>query len=162
MKHLVLCLAAIATVMSANAQGIEINGVVWAERNVGATVNEDTGIYFSWDEAQTAYPDGWRLPSEKELESLIASNNRYSKFRRTRGRYFGEGDKTIFMPSAGYCLKIGTKWSDKPNAKKNGYYWSSTARDDSKGINLYFDSAYTGVTNGFNRSLGLSVRCVRK
>lgn len=146
----------------ANAQGVEINGVVWAQRNVGATADEDAGTYFSWEKAQTACPGGWRLPSERELETLAASNNRYAKYRHTDGRWFGEGEKTIFMPGAGYYIKIGPKWADKPNAEMNGYYWSSSTRSDSMGINLYFDSTYAGISNGLSCDLGLPVRCVRK
>ncbi len=150
----------IVAAIAVNARGVEIEGVVWAERNVGANSVEETGDIFSWEEARTACPEGWRLPTRKELESLVASGGRYAKVRRAGGRWFGEGDNVIFLPGAGYRLKTGPGWSEKPSGRNNGYYWSSTAEGDEHGVNLYFDRAHAGMTNGWDRDLGMSVRCV--
>lgn len=43
------------------------------ERNISPAVGTIFGRYYTWTEAQTACPEGWRLPTEKEWVDLAAS-----------------------------------------------------------------------------------------
>lgn len=56
-------------------QGVNINGVIWATKNVGATAPQQWGNYYTWDEACKVCPTGWRLPTEAELKSLISTGS---------------------------------------------------------------------------------------
>ena len=56
-------------------RGVVINGVRWATSNVEmpgtfARNPESAGGLFTWEEAQNACPQGWRLPTADELRSL--------------------------------------------------------------------------------------------
>jgi len=54
-----------------NIDGININGVIWATKNVGAFDASDYGNYYYWEKAQNVCPSGWRLPTEEEFLALI-------------------------------------------------------------------------------------------
>ena len=59
--------------------GVKINGVFWAPCNVGAkgtfvSSPEEYGNYYTWHEAQLVCPQGWRLPTQGELLSLLDPN----------------------------------------------------------------------------------------
>jgi len=78
-------------------EGVVINGVKWATRNVGSTgtfvtTTEDYGNYYTWEQAKTACPKGWRLPTDTELELLI----NYGNTCKTNGMEFGSAPKQFF------------------------------------------------------------------
>ena len=85
-------------------ESVVINGVKWATRNVGADKPEDYGIYPKWWETGSicSCPDGWRLPTEEEIEKLINSGSQWTTVNGVKGRKFGSGKNTIFLPAAGY------------------------------------------------------------
>lgn len=49
---------------------VEISGLKWATKNVGATEDNPYGNFYSYEQALSACPDGWRLPTSDELEQL--------------------------------------------------------------------------------------------
>ena len=51
-----------------SGEGVLINGTVWAKNNVGVIGEKRE---FTYTEAQNACPQGWRLPTEQEVEDLI-------------------------------------------------------------------------------------------
>ncbi|MCL2328385.1 MAG: Ig-like domain-containing protein [Bacteroidetes bacterium] len=86
-------------------ESVVINGVTWATRNVAssgtfAATPESYGIYYSY-QAQNVCPSGYRLPTKSELESLINSGSTWTNRNGTKGRIFGNGSNTIFLPAAG-------------------------------------------------------------
>ncbi len=194
MKVLHILLAALATVAMAAAptacikdgdcpepqpempdkagESVPINGVEWATTNVGvagafAETPEDFGGLFTFDEAQTACPDGWRLPTKEELLRLCDRDVTASEWTGragVNGRLFGMPDDpahTVFLPAAGY--------RDTGGAMKyhgsSGRYWSSTTSDDpfypDAAWNLYFSDVNAGdVYNYDDRQRMCTVRCV--
>ena len=52
--------------------GVVIDGLTWALHNVGALYPEECGNTYTWNQAQSACPEGWRVPTRDELKSLSA------------------------------------------------------------------------------------------
>ena len=139
------------------------HGLIWATRNVGEPGKfvgkpEDYGGYFTQEEAQTACPDGWRLPTVPEFSS-IASDDKWATQNGITGTLFGNADNYhkgfIFLPAAG-------RRSARESATErgtDGWYWSSTGL---YAYRLHFDSdnASLGSSNDFGYSI--SVRCVKE
>jgi len=141
-------------------EGRIINGVKWATRNVGTTAGtfadkpEDYGGLYTWEEAKTACPKGWRLPTERELQSLVGAGSNWTTQNGVSGREFGNGK--LFLPAAGYRSYSDGTLSNQGN---NGYYWSSTPIGSECARSLYFLSGNASAYY-FYRSYGFSVRCV--
>lgn len=128
------------------------SGTLWANFNVGATAPEEYGNYYAWGEIETKstysdpsamcgitiddisgnatydvaaakWGDGWRMPTEDELEELI--NQCEWGPETVNGvngyKFVGPNGNSIFLPAAGY--KIDTR-----TAREGEYvsYWSST------------------------------------
>jgi uncharacterized protein (TIGR02145 family) len=138
-------------------EGVVIDGVRWATRNVGRSGtftrnSENFGGYFTWYEAKNACPHGWRLPTREELESLRAAGEGLAVVNGVNGRAFGIAPNQIFLPAAGLgntnCALIGM-----------GYYWSSSASDAPLGWSLQFGSGGSSVWYN-SRAFRSSVRCV--
>ena len=62
----------------------EVDGTMWMTQNLGwrgagapfynsEIMAEVLGQYYTWDDARTACPEGWRLPSEEEVKSFATS-----------------------------------------------------------------------------------------
>ena len=164
---------AFSNLQNANAQnvleGVEINGVTWATTNVGATAPGDYGNLFSWQEAQTACPKGWRLPTMKELEMFENYNwvkeevidarvpSVWANSDGKNGRCFTDKvtKNSIFLPAAGYINTNGMPY----NTGIYGFYWSSTehGRYNANFLCFYHGNAYLYLNL---KDSGHSVRCV--
>ena len=141
--------------------GVVINGVRWATRNVDAPGTfaknpESAGNHFTWYRAQNACPQGWRVPTREELQSLSNTDSEWTTKNGINGRLFGITPNQIFLPAAG--------WRNNGNgAPFNigvwGYYWSSTQSNTANAMDLPI-----GIRSNFvgssNRANGYSVRCV--
>jgi len=186
MKKVNLFLIALLATALLNAQnGVNINGVVWAETNVGEkgtfVANPvDFGNYYTWQEALTACPKGWRLPTANEIQSLFVKDKEnfgWEKLNSIECFYVSDvatGNK-IFLPVAG---RIDPFDADKLNEFVTGDYWSSTEfGDHESSANLdegREDNAhdlYLLIWEDGNREFGLgggykgygsSVRCVKE
>lgn len=178
------------------------SGLKWAKTNLGATNEEDAGLYYAWgettgyadanarnaalggtdgfgetnytnggasgisanlaasqDAANAAYGGNWRMPTQAELEELIANTNyEWTTINGVAGRKFtnkNDSTKYIFIPASGRYG--GTSLISN---RSNGYYWSSTHSDSPYAYNLYFDSS--NVSTGANsRRNGMTVRAVQ-
>jgi uncharacterized protein (TIGR02145 family) len=152
----------LATIPSQSDDGVTINGVTWATRNVGEKgqfVNnpEDYGNYYTFDEAKTACPTGWRVPTAQEFELLASTKSKWTKQNGVTGRRFGSGTNTIFLPAASWRYN-----SNKVlDADDSGEYWSSTAYNDISGYHLSLLRLTAILSFNFNRANGFSVRCVK-
>jgi uncharacterized protein (TIGR02145 family) len=149
---------------STDTQGMLINGITWATRNVGEKGQfvdnpEDFGLFYSFTGAKTACPSGWRTPTAQELNLLAGTNSEWTTLNGVSGRLFGSGANTIFLPAAGY--------RDYHNGSLNfqgtsGYYWSSTEHNNTSGYKLHFTiSTVLSYDSYSSTGNGLSVRCVR-
>ena len=162
--------------------------VLWATSNVGASSPSDYGDYYAWGETKTksSYTDGnsktynvvmpdisgepkydaatanwgegWRMPTDEELEELV--DKCYWQWTAQGGhtgyKVTGPNGNSIFLPAAGW--RYGTSLD---GAGGNGICWSSTP-NGSNTLNacyLYFNVGGHGVDWG-HRSGGQSVRPV--
>ena len=139
-------------------KGININGVIWATRNVGepkafANTPQDYGNYYTWNEACNVCPDGWRLPTQNEYLSLMGTERQLS----ANGALLG--DKQLFFPFPGYISHIG-------NLNKNGtsgYYWTNKEDKDRPTLALAVGVWEKGADAGdswYDKIIKFSVRCV--
>lgn len=158
------------------------SGLTWFRNNLAWTgsgrayMNTDVtsyvlGRYYTWEEAMTACPDGWRLPTLDEINTVFGADagalmvnaylndNRMWEFWpqvdiRDDGRY-------AFIPS-GYANSVRNTF--------HGLYeyagiWTSDTDPADAGMAYFFylnvndPEAHTGT--GDKASLALSVRCVR-
>ena len=142
--------------------GVNIDGVIWAPVNVGASSNTDYGDYFVWYDAHHACPEGWRMPSISELQKL-GKNSTFAIVDGVNGRWLsGSSVSTnpkyaIFMPSAG----------DKNGNIQHGYcgaYWSMNSKSNARG-SVYFmeftQAESPKISSYIYTSQPLPVRCVR-
>ena len=160
--------------------GVTINGVRWATRNVGpsgtfAHAPESMGNRFQWNRGDTDWtqgwygmhaaewekendpcPQGWRVPTITELQSLENAGSQWVNVNGVYGRLFGTAPNQLFLPAAGRRFHSS---GARDNVGTVGFYWSSTTYSATSGWHLRFSS---NTSNLFSYALrnGLSVRCV--
>jgi len=170
---------------STSDKGVVINGVKWATRNVAApgtfaTTPEDVGRFYQWNRKKAwattrdvahwddtypegteweatndPSPDGWRVPTLAEINTLFSVKVR-CEWTTRNGKYgikFTDKDtgNTLFLPVTGYrnSFNYGSLV-----ASASGYYWSSTANGG---------YAYSlGFSNNYGFSAGSRDRNYRK
>ena len=160
---LALLLTASITFSSYNTGGadsVDINGVRWATHNVDTpgtfTRNvTDAGGFFTFEEAQNACPQGWRLPTCEELQSLVDAGSEWTTKNGVNGRLFGSGSNQLFLPAAGLRNTDGAL----DHVGGWGYYWGSAVWNANVGKDLWFSRGSSTVC-AFSRAYGFSVRCV--
>ena len=143
------------TVGSNAYKTFEYSGVTWMVTNskegtpsAKSYSNDNVrvnGYYYTWAQAATACPTGWRLPAQTEWNSLATwvNNNKTSE-----GAKFWVTDAGSAF--AGYCNGSWNNWGS------SGYWWGAAS-----GLDGY---AYTGgmyVATGVDPSHWFSVRCVK-
>jgi len=175
-------------------ESVEINGVVWATRNVDmpgtfAEKPESSGMFYqwgrniawstdadavvsdwdsnfytgdTWTRANDPCPQGWRVPTRDEIQTLRDADNvtvsELTTVNGVHGRTFTDRatNNTIFLPVVGFRNHTdGALWSG------SGDYWSSTLSpfSDTTALCLGFNSSVVLVSVN-NRASGLSIRCV--
>lgn len=167
-----------------------VNGLDWLRHNLawtGAGVpawNCDamTGIfgrYYTWEEAQTACPEGWRLPTDAELTALQDGAAPGEDIKGLAGRLMGDiyfnGDRLweywrevkitdAFLFSAipaGYA-NVGGGAADFRGQYTYAAFWTAD-EEDGEGICRYIfhskDIVYRGKMS--KTDFAASVRCVR-
>jgi uncharacterized protein (TIGR02145 family) len=137
------------------------------------------GRLYSWAEARSVCPDGWRLPTKEDFESLVAAQSsslsRAGAALKSRDGWFKKGngsDEFGFnaLP-AGYRGAI-LKADDGAvtGGKFDGiggyaYFWSATEDAENPESNAYYlflsFSSDAASLNAFAKEDYRSVRCVR-
>ncbi|MDE7355766.1 MAG: fibrobacter succinogenes major paralogous domain-containing protein [Rikenellaceae bacterium] len=106
-------------------------------------------------------PDGYRLPTKDEFQSLKNSStvSRGGGWSSSDYGYikFTSGSNSVEFPAVGWRDTDGSLTS---GVGALGNYWSSVAYDSGYAYYLYFGSSSLYVGNG-NKRGGFSVRCVR-
>jgi uncharacterized protein (TIGR02145 family) len=171
-------------------EGVVINGVRWATRNVDApgtfTENpQDAGMFYQWNRRKgwnatdkevegwdssiptgtewyaenDPCPQGWRVPTREELQSLHNAVHIWTtNWNDTgiNGHLFGTAPHLLFLPIAG--LRNDTAGTF--HFGNWGFYWSSTqAHVTSWAWHLQISSGNTNV-GILSRANGFSIRCV--
>lgn len=140
---------------------VEVDGLKWATKNVGATEDNPYGNLYNFFQALEACPDGWRLPTGDELEQLSRFHSTMINYGGMNGMWFSgstpykEGVDAVFLPMAGYYFDgIEQLGSD-------GYYLSSTAKDyyGYTVMSFFVGGACMGVYD--NTDVAYSVRCLK-
>lgn len=122
-------------------------------------------------------PDGWRVPTESELSSLLGGNTTPALVKGQHGNVQLDGfylngtssassssDPVVFLPAAGRRDGVDATFG---NSDTEGRYWSSTASYDESvsvktmALNLKLNADYSHMSNN-RRANGYSVRCVSK
>lgn len=78
----------------------EIDGIKWSNHNLGSTCSNLPGNDYSFAEAQTACPDGWRLPTGSEFNSLRGNYSSIVVVNGCKGRWFS-GSALLYPLSIG-------------------------------------------------------------
>lgn len=133
------------------------------------------GRLYSWAEARSVCPDGWRLPTKGDFEALVVATS-------------GEAAQSSLQSRAGAALKASDGWFKKGNGsdalgfralpagyrsadgKFDGiggyaYFWSATEDAENPESNAYYlflsFSSDAASLNAFAKEDFRSVRCVR-
>jgi len=111
-------------------------------------------------------PEGWRVPTVSEFNSLNAKGHTWvtdkSYDGKSSGTYsgamFGTGDNQIFLPGNGYRAYNGNRVSDNICN-----YWSNEPSQSypNYGKYLMISNSDTQIGNQDRRAMGYSVRCVQ-
>ena len=171
-------------------EGVVINGIRWATRNVDAPGTfapypESPGMFFQWNrkkgwnetsdftnwdssmpEGTEWYkendpcPEGWRIPTHAEIESLVNTNSSWTELEGVNGRLFGSGNNILFLPATGLREhNCGVLRLDLVGSQ--GYYWSSAQQRSQSGVSLVFCNRWVSLFTLW-RVNGRSIRCVAK
>lgn len=129
-----------------------VYGNMWVDSNGEKTENDPC-------------PDGWRVPTSSELESLKANSSSWTTDSKGQKGFYFSGEYTyipgapkVFLPAAGYRQSSGS--AGYRNIEGN--YWSSNAFYYEDSYYLVFSSNYYIGINNYYNSLGASVRCVQE
>jgi uncharacterized protein (TIGR02145 family) len=153
---LLLVLIAIFADRNAFSDEIQIDKIIWQKMNVGATDAYQIGTVFTYSEALSACPEGYRLPTRFEFESLAKNRSKPTNYYGATGRWFSgktpydEAKNKIFLPRTFYNSKFDS-----------GYYWSSTKLDQNLAYCLSFNAANVSIAHSKQQNK-MPVRCVKK
>ena len=127
------------------------------------------------DPVKTSYdpcPEGWRVPTESEMDHLVENYSDIVSYSGKRGKWFSGTTAystdvaRIFLPAAGGMADDGFQAKTRGAM---GCYWTSGVRgpnrynDYSTSCAMSFSQSSTGAgVSIYERALGLSVRCVQR
>ena len=129
------------------------SGTKWATCNVGATIPEEYGNYYAWDESSTKWGGSWRMPTKEEMEELMQNCIwKWTTQNNADGyKVIGSNGNSIFLPA--------TK-----NGNERGHYWTSSpvpftvGGDNYDAYHLEIESNNRGVYSNGVRYYGFTVR----
>lgn len=136
------------------------------------------GRYYTWDEAVSICPDGWRLPTSAELDALVEDfggvkdimSDVYFNGDRPKDkmwRYWPkvgtitDGSKLSLFPT-GYAVKAGDRYNFYDLQVKS-VLWTSDNDGNGKAVARYIHEDQNILYSGLfdQSSFAASVRCVR-
>ena len=119
-EHTAACTVMVVDIPD-SPDGVVINGVRWATRNLGAATATCMGGRRTW--SNSVCPEGWRLPSQDEFTLLLASGVQWIHINGRYGRLYGTAPYQIFLPAGG-------RWDGRRVVDDNirGYYWTNRDR----------------------------------
>lgn len=127
------------------------------------------GYLYNWSAAESACPEGWRLPTNsdwKDLRSSISGDNVGSQMA-TREDLWNNGtlERTSSFGKSGFnVLPAGSFDGSYGNFGSFAYFWTANEYEYFNG-NAYYQYIYynyNGIAKNYSSKLdGFSVRCVR-
>lgn len=126
------------------------------------------GRLYSWEEALTACPDGWHLPTKEEMETLVLT---LGGMDLAGGHLKDYESSTWFSPNTGAnnesgfgALPAGRRY-DHGLFTGRGYYaqfYSSTEHNSAEAFNLMLGYDYEiAFIYNYKKKYAISVRCIR-
>lgn len=124
------------------------------------------GKFYGYEDALNACPEGWRLPTKEELDTLVyigaPYKSTYNLVSAENPKYKGNNASGFSFVTAGYQV-----WNGNFNTEmESGYIWSGTQYNDSVAyiLDIYHgngigDTAYVAKQR-FNSAVKINVRCV--
>lgn len=133
------------------------------------------GRLYNWEDAKTACPDGWRLPSKEDFKDLISNvEDENAEFlKTTTGWAYHNGNNELGFKAlpAGNCYScnIREKYKNYNGLGEKTLFWSSTDVNWLRANSLFLtDSKYRyhsykkAIIDGTDKDHFISVRCVKK
>ena len=109
-------------------------------------------------------PDGWRVPTNNELNLLVSNYSTWTTNQSKNGRYFSgeytylDGVSSVFLPAAG---RRGYNNGTNYERGNSGCYWSGSKTTSTIPNSLYFSNSFVSSNGSGYRATGSSVRCVQ-
>lgn len=122
------------------------DGNTWMNYNVGASDSNLQGTMFTYDEAMNACPDGYRLPTGKELNNSLALSLKQGYYKGVRGFWGASG---IFLPESFGWNSIFKVWTFESYDGNSRY------------ARAFLVSEYGDNTIDENRTEKYPVRCIK-
>ena len=166
---------------------VKIGGLTWMAENLnfetsGSFCTEDDsrnckrlGRLYSWAEAKTVCPEGWRLPTKEDFESLVVvtsgkaaqfpSHSRAGAALKSRDGWFKKGNGSDALGFR--ALPAGYRGADGKFDGIGGYayFWSATEDAENRESNAFYlflsFSSDAASINAFAKEDYRSVRCVK-
>ena len=127
------------------------------------------GRLYSWTEAKSVCPDGWRLPTKGDFEALVAaqspSHSRAGAALKSSDGWFKKGNGSDALGFR--ALPAGYRGADGKFDGIGGYayFWSATEDAENRESNAFYlflsFSSDAASINAFAKEDYRSVRCVR-
>lgn len=124
--------------------------------DIDGSACKDYGRLYTWHDANSACPPGWRLPGNADWDSLIAWT----------GGELKAGYTLAFSDSLGFSIKFG--FPPNINGRYSGAdvqasFWSADTYNDATAWVYYFLKEKLPLTfsNYFSKNYGMMCRCVQ-
>jgi len=173
---------------------VQVGNLYWMTRNLGTTgsgipyheseiMNDITGRYYSYDEALTVCPEGWRLPTDSEwmsaaqtcTDSKLVEHEQWEGVAGGLMRYatFNGNDLWEFWPKVKVTNSTGIQalslgFANMDNEQTTGFYeqatfWTADEYDSERAFVRYIVAAEPDVycMAAHKKEFGASVRCVK-